>query len=276
MEEKLEPEELYHYTNIESLVLILKNHTIRYSPLNRMDDLTEAQSADVNNIGQTKYVSSWTDDKEESIPMWNMYSSLTSGVRIKLQTNPFQTYEIYPSDLEKVLGQHVEDESNGKPIISLIPIPEMIIKRIWCIEALNCHILNQVQYTDDMEKIFPHTKTINDDRLTLDTNCIGKYKRCNWSFQHEWRYMMTIIPFSLYDAVNNMYFQFCKNMTKMSEGKDIQAVPYYDLRISDTAFASMEITMSPRLSEANQTILQCVVEKYNCYASHEMTIRRSD
>ena len=43
---------LYHYTNIETLALILKNRTIRFNSLDRMDDLQEQQTADVKNIGQ--------------------------------------------------------------------------------------------------------------------------------------------------------------------------------------------------------------------------------
>ncbi|MFR2171477.1 MAG: hypothetical protein ACLS54_12690 [Anaerostipes hadrus] len=42
---------LYHYTNIETLALILKNKTVRFNSLDKMDDLQEQQTADVKNIG---------------------------------------------------------------------------------------------------------------------------------------------------------------------------------------------------------------------------------
>lgn len=32
---------LYHYTNVETLALILANRTIRFNALNKMDDLQE-------------------------------------------------------------------------------------------------------------------------------------------------------------------------------------------------------------------------------------------
>lgn len=35
------PEYLYHYTNIETLALILANHTFRLTSLDQMDDLQE-------------------------------------------------------------------------------------------------------------------------------------------------------------------------------------------------------------------------------------------
>lgn len=51
-------EYLYHYTNIETLALILRNQTIRFNSLDKMDDLQEQQTADIKNIGQFCYISS--------------------------------------------------------------------------------------------------------------------------------------------------------------------------------------------------------------------------
>lgn len=83
---------LYHYTTVESLALILKNRTLRLNPLDKMDDLQEAQSQSRQNYGQFIYVSSWTDMKEESIPMWKMYSSMTSGGANFSSTMPFSNF----------------------------------------------------------------------------------------------------------------------------------------------------------------------------------------
>ena len=65
------PEELYHYTNIESLALILKNRTIRFNSLDKMDDLQETMTADVENAGRFTYVSCWTADVKENIALWD-------------------------------------------------------------------------------------------------------------------------------------------------------------------------------------------------------------
>lgn len=35
---------IYHYTNIETLALVLKNKTIRFNRLDRVDDLEEGQT----------------------------------------------------------------------------------------------------------------------------------------------------------------------------------------------------------------------------------------
>ena len=62
MPEANEIEYLYHYTSIEKLALILKNRTIRLNPLDKMDDLQEQKTADVENIGKFVFISSWTLD----------------------------------------------------------------------------------------------------------------------------------------------------------------------------------------------------------------------
>ena len=96
------PQYLYHYTSVETLALILQNRTIRFNSLDRMDDLQEKETKDIKNIGQFIYVSAWTSEEKESIPMWNMYSSLDAGVRIRLRTNPFFTYENTVQELQRV------------------------------------------------------------------------------------------------------------------------------------------------------------------------------
>ena len=106
------PKYLYHYTNIDSLALILKNRTIRLNSLDRMDDLQEQETADIRNIGQFIYVSSWTDDERESIPMWNMYANIEAGVRIKMKANPFQRQKTFAANLLKA-GHNVVGDLNS-------------------------------------------------------------------------------------------------------------------------------------------------------------------
>ena len=46
------PDYLYHYTSIETLALILANHTFRLTSLDQMDDLQEKEAFDLKNAGQ--------------------------------------------------------------------------------------------------------------------------------------------------------------------------------------------------------------------------------
>ena len=66
---------LYHYTNLKTLALILKHRTLRFNRLDKVDDLEENVKSNGLNLGQYIFVSCWTEDAEESIPLWRMYGS---------------------------------------------------------------------------------------------------------------------------------------------------------------------------------------------------------
>ena len=85
-------EYLYHYTSLETLALILSNKTICFNNLLNVDDIEEAETQDMGNFGRFLYVSCWTDDEKESIPLWNLYTPNMHGVRIKLPKFPFKKY----------------------------------------------------------------------------------------------------------------------------------------------------------------------------------------
>lgn len=83
---------LYHYTSIETLALILKNKTLCFNNLLNVDDSEEAETFDMGKFGKFVYVSCWTDDEQESIPLWNLYTPDMHGVRIRLPRYPFKKY----------------------------------------------------------------------------------------------------------------------------------------------------------------------------------------
>jgi hypothetical protein len=70
---------VFHYTSLESLALILKARTLRFTRLDRVDDVSEAQQLAGINFGQYFFVSCWTQETKESIPQWNMYSKEMQG-----------------------------------------------------------------------------------------------------------------------------------------------------------------------------------------------------
>ena len=75
---------LYHYTSVDTLLLILQNKTLRFKSLLYVDDPLEPTTSDFGNLGGFKYVSCWTDTPN-SIPQWTMYSNNMTGVCIGLK-----------------------------------------------------------------------------------------------------------------------------------------------------------------------------------------------
>lgn len=259
-----ETEYLYHYTSLESLALILKNRTIRLNPLDKMDDLQEQKAADVENAGKFIFVSSWTDDPTESIPMWKMYTNSTSGVRIKLKKNPFQRHETYAKDIVQKTGLQLTPDSdpNGK-IHTFLDISEMIAGGYYSVQAFRGDILAKVVYTDDKSLLEPQILSQNNAGTRLSLGSLGFHKSTYWAFQKEWRYRMlfTNVPFN--SNMNEMEQKAFESMFRMIHGVEKPPFRYYDLDIASDAFAEMEIMCSPQMSVGNQVLLNALVEKFN-------------
>lgn len=255
---------LYHYTSVDSLALILKNKTIRLNPLDKMDDLQEQKTADVENLGKFVFVSSWTDDPTESIPMWKLYTNSTAGVRIKLRENPFAWHGTLAKDVAAKTGMQLTPDSDpeGK-LPTFLDLSEMMAKGYMSAQAYNGKILEKVQYTDDLSKLEPTVVKIDDGKAHLNIGSLGRYKNKHWEFQNEWRYIMTFMSMNFKVGVEMMSQMFSMSVTKMTQGKEPPPFRYYDLDIDPKCFEEMEITCSPQMTYGNRVILETLVEKYN-------------
>lgn len=256
--EKLQPERLYHYTTVESLALILKNKTLRLNPLNKMDDLQEAQSDTVQNYGQCVFVSSWTDMKEESIPMWKMYSSMDAGVRISMAPDPFQIFDLTTNSFRDPTDEEWQNRQMSKAFYPVIDIPESV-KHYICPNSILGKQLCEVEYTDDPSKLVPSIEQIEGGKCHVDIGKMGRYKHKQWSFQREYRYKLITTPFSLpvsIDAWNLVV------SAMVQYGGMKSPVDYIDLHLAENKLSDMVITTSPCISEANRIIIESLVQSY--------------
>ncbi|MEK3913019.1 DUF2971 domain-containing protein [Paenibacillus sp. FSL H7-0331] len=83
-------ERIFHYTTLEVLKLIISNKTIRFNSLSHMDDMMEGYSVDFGDLSKYYYVSSWSSNQEESIPLWYMYTNKMRGVRVEVDSHFLQ------------------------------------------------------------------------------------------------------------------------------------------------------------------------------------------
>ena len=226
-----------------------------------MDDLQEQKTADLLNVGQFCYISSWTDDERESIPMWNMYASLDRGVRIRLRKNPFKVYHNSVNELSEIMRMSARSACSIVP--SIIPLKEMFLKGFVSPQAMAENILHKVEYTDDKEQLYPKMVEIENDQLSLALGKLGKYKNTHWEFQREWRYILTFIPLALNQPLQKSYESFQIIANKIRLDKEKQPFPYYDMVIADEAFDEMQVILSPRISAGNRIFVESLLEKYN-------------
>lgn len=245
------PDFLYHYTSIETLALILSKRTIRFNCLSFVDDPEESKASDVDDIGRFCVVSCWTDEKKESIPMWQMYTPNSKGVRLKMKRYPFKEY---PATMKDCWIRLDNDETNNfynnyrsyideKKIARenrafvIPPAPELI----------------QVFYSNEEEMIYPQILFNENERF--EASNIGQYKRECWQFQSEWRYRIMFTPFNASGAGKKEGFE------NIRHSKDIPYKEYY-LELSDNAFDGAEVIMGPKTSEAEKIIVESLVEKF--------------
>lgn len=257
-------EYLYHYTTIEKLALILKNRTIRLNPLDKMDDLQEQKTADVENLGKFVFVSSWTADTTESIPMWKMYTDPFAGVRIRLRKNPFVRHGTSGKDIQaKTKYQVADEETLNMKLDSFLDFTHLLNNDYFSPQALLGDILHQVKYTNDISLLEPTVAHYKENTVRLNFDTLGKHKNMHWEFQKEWRYVMFFMSYRFSKAPELAAQLHMQNIGKMVHGQGVPPFRYYDLDIAPSFFEEMEITVSPQMSPGNRVLLETLVEKYN-------------
>lgn len=249
------PDNLYHYTNVSSLAMILKNKSIRFSPLTVLDDKEEEKIQDRRKYGKYVFVSSWTDSAMESIPMWKMYTSPADGVRISLPKYPFYNYKLTETDFKDFPSKF---EINGD---ILIPSKEFIYSDYLLTVPHQQNILRKVKYTDDYDKLYPQIINVVEGNTQVSMGNLGKYKNTYWGFQNEWRYILRFLPISLKDKLLNLNSNQLE-LVRISKCLDLPFAYYY-LKLDEAKLKNMEITLSPQISDGNRIIVDLLVEKYN-------------
>lgn len=248
------PEFLYHYTTVESLAMILSTQSIRFSPLGKLDDRYEESTKEVFNPGRFIFISSWMGSEEESIPMWNQYSRMESGVRIKLPSLPFEQYRV----------------SNEKDHFWSIISSAETYDSAWFLanRGLESSLI-KVEYTNDEEKInprlvFPKERSDNDStNMVIEFGNLGKYKKICWSYQDEWRFRLMFIPVGYREMVGNPETIGQILYDKLNDLNYRLPFDYYFLKLNKIALSEMEVTLSPKITEGNRVIVEALRDKYN-------------
>mgnify|MGYP004540154333 CR=1 FL=1 len=179
------PKYLYHYTSIDTLIKILENKTIRFTRLDKLNDplegfcANEMVKSEYKQLCKLTFVSCWTAEEKESIPMWYIYTEM-KGVRIKIKSNMFaQKFDIFEGDGFFYPVQHVKDE-----------MPTLFL----CNKMVHGPIA--VQYKDKNSlhnNICKHSITIDgNDCNKIDFFEYSVEKVIDWSYENEYRFRLPI------------------------------------------------------------------------------------
>lgn len=250
---------IYHYTTIDSLAMILSSRSIKFNRLDEVDDMEESVESQNVWLGKYAFVSCWTEDKEESIPLWKMYSSDSHGVRIGLDIDMFENNRV--KDLTLPGGEKMEGE------ISSMLAPKDILNPNFFIfpfsseltDLFYCHI----NYVDDVKaktadafKIWMTDSTHAAAKIAFGE--IGKYKNKRWEFQKETRFRIFAQPYnSIYADVNIGTYALDAYLTN-------KPLPFskYFLSLRKEVLDEIEVTLHPNSTVSDKVIVEALCSKY--------------
>ncbi|GHB47605.1 hypothetical protein GCM10007094_41120 [Pseudovibrio japonicus] len=159
-------EYVYHYTTIQVLALILDNKTLRFKAAATLNDKKEGSQI-IKGRNELTFISSWSKEEEESLPMWSLYGGL-DGVRIGLPI------EIFESNLFMKDGPTVVEEYSNGP---LLRTAENLA------QGKRAYYHRGVEYHQEQHR----SETIGDD----GNDAIWFTKDRYWAYEKEYRFLFS-------------------------------------------------------------------------------------
>jgi len=236
---------LYHYTNLNSLALILSSKKIKFNRLDKVNDPTEGETEDVGNFSKYIFISCWTKNREENLALWNMYTPNMRGVRIEVAMPIFNNFSVHKYKNNLVCENDILDAN----------------RKIFIYGADNKPL--EVKYTNDQRDLIPKIRT----EKGLATSKLGKYKRKIWIVENEVRYLLHIVPYD--PDIKSMSIE--ENFKYHIDQGIPPSVECYYLNIEDKSFKNMVITLSPKMLFGDREIVEALINKYN----KDVTIKES-
>ena len=232
---------VYHYTNLGVLALILYNKKVRFNNLCKVDDFQEKYvsnkmfNTNEINLGRFCYVSCWTKNSNESISMWNMYGDRKEGVRIAVPEDMFdKNYSVFKEYNKKGI--------NTKKLVDIkdkIIVPETV----------------KIEYNRKN-----HPDLLNDNyEISLDA--LGKYKNKGWGFQREYRFRL--FACKNMNSQENIFFTSEDDYKEyFSEYSHPIEEEYVDFSLNKNAVSKMKILIGPNMSKDKIILLKSLLVKY--------------
>lgn len=247
-------EYIYHYTSIETLSLILKNKNIRFNSIKNVDDINETQFSAEHGIALSSYtlILCWTNNEEENLAFWNVYTPNMQGVRIKIPKNIFKKYNFVTTDKLYIgKNQYIPD--------SLVSEEECFNNSKYCIVPFSENFI-KVEYTNDEILLKPIIYNSDNIEYSLNIGKIGRYKSKIWEFQNEVGFKLFVLPTK--DLYGNQINPL-NNVRKIVLDKIPAPIEIYFIPILESAFERMEITLGPKCGTPQEIIVKSLIEKYN-------------
>lgn len=253
---------IYHYTTIEALALILHNKTIRFNRLdNGLNDLEESELSILDCELQDKiFISCWTKNRVESIPLWRMYSHDGIGVSIGFDNNLFGDPTDSGENYTTYLCTNILTPSNKVIIpISLTHLDQNSQPK----DTIGNIFMSEVSYSVNRKKKLNESVceiTINNEKhKQIDLGKIGSIKNPIWRFEKETRFKI-FAGNSQDRSKEHVKYRYLKDLRPLTNNNE--DVTSLFVPIMDYAFKNFEVILSPKCTMAHRLIVDSLLNTY--------------
>jgi len=224
------PSVLYQYTSVESLEKILSSRTLRFSRLDTVNDPEEATASDVPKASTSIFVSCWSSNEIEQIPMWSMYGQNFCGVRMRLPANMFK-------------GRHEPIIFDKGGAITTVDESYTIVRKAPAMQTTGRAIIgpNKIYYNDDpayRARKLVHRRGGVANYYPYD---IGMVKGADWSHEEEWRFRIAALSFETQFPDDTYLNEVTLDFEEYPVETQALFVP-----LDESALDELEITIGPK------------------------------
>jgi len=263
------PAYLYQYTSMNSVLAILENKTIRFTRLDSLNDLNEGCCGEYAHLKKYVYISSWSADERESIPMWSLYGRdkkenvLDQGVRIKVPTNLFTfdgngglkeelalnkvlnnwnvVTEVKTKDIE--LGEDVKEKLKDADL------NDYHFTRKEVVGPVKVDYISFANYADRYSGILKPGQ--HPGFYSFFPKDVGYEKVDDWAYENEYRFWMQ--------------YPYCKQIYGsggvLKNDVSFTKYPYIDVFYNEKAIPEMEIMLAPNFNVSLVETFKSELEK---------------
>lgn len=172
---------LYHYTSFDALKKILTNKSLKFNRIDRVNDRLEHSVFGEDELSKLVFVSCFSTEQIESIPMWSIYGKNKNGIRLTIELDKpkfidsflhKQGKTIVPNSSEEILCWYGK---NNMP----------------CVDWYYTVNMKDVVYDIDAVKRNP-IKYGDGDDVWFNLTAMASIKRVEWQYEHECRMIATL------------------------------------------------------------------------------------
>lgn len=246
---------IHHYTSIQSLALILESKKIRFSRIDSLDDIKEIDGFP-DRLEKTVFVSCWTEDDQENISLWSLYTQM-KGVRISLPQDMFNKYHLKAGDYG--------NWGFGFDIIAPLPLEKIrtdeyvIVNPFWLEDGFYKKIIYSDLCVENRKKIISIDSEGNINGKAIQNLFI--HKDSIWAFQKESRFYLITIPLPPLDLFKDRKNQMLNCNLIVKQYAD-NYISYIDVDLNNEILNNIIVRLSPTSTNADRIIVESLLHKY--------------